>query len=156
MFQQHLSRYIRKHIFRCVHSEDSDQPAHSCSLIRIFTGHILDIQRCKISPSGEWRLIRLWRLQANLSHYCVHMLTLDLLSPDIPCLCKQCRSRSLPLQTVKIQIPAFANSVAPDQLASKEANWSGSALFAIQYVNIYQKSGWSNLIGWQLEMGVAS
>ena len=31
--------------------------------------------------------------------------------------------------------PAFANSVDPDQLASKEANWSGSALFAIKYVN---------------------
>ena len=31
--------------------------------------------------------------------------------------------------------PAFANSVDPDQLASEEANWSGSALFAIKYVN---------------------
>ena len=38
--------------------------------------------------------------------------------------------------------PTFANSVDPDQLASEEANWSGSALFAIQYVNSYQK-GWS-------------
>ena len=27
--------------------------------------------------------------------------------------------------------PAFANSVDPDQLASEEANWSESALFAI-------------------------
>ena len=27
--------------------------------------------------------------------------------------------------------PAFANSVDPDQLASEEANWSGSALFTI-------------------------
>ena len=52
--------------------------------------------------------------------------------------------------------PAFANSVEPDQLASEEANWSGSTLFAIQYVNLYQQSGSSNLIGWQLEMGVAS
>ena len=33
--------------------------------------------------------------------------------------------------------PAFANSVDPDQLASEEANWSGSALFVIQYVNLY-------------------
>ena len=30
----------------------------------------------------------------------------------------------------------FANSVDPDQLASEEANWSGSALFAIKYVNL--------------------
>ena len=42
---------------------------------------------------------------------------------------------------------AFANSVDPDRLASKEANWSGSALFAIKYVNLYQQSGSGNLIG---------
>ena len=30
----------------------------------------------------------------------------------------------------------FANRVDPDQLASAEANWSGSALFAIKYVNL--------------------
>ena len=51
--------------------------------------------------------------------------------------------------------PAFANSVDPDQLASEEANWSGSALFVIQYVNLYQQPGLSNLVGWQLEMGMA-
>ena len=34
--------------------------------------------------------------------------------------------------------PILANSVDPDQLASEEANWSGSALFVIQYVNLYQ------------------
>ena len=28
----------------------------------------------------------------------------------------------------------LCNSVDPDQLASSEANWSGSALFAIQYL----------------------
>ena len=39
-------------------------------------------------------------------------VNLVLLNPDMPCLCKQCRSRS-------------------------EANWSGSALFVIQYVNLY-------------------
>ena len=32
--------------------------------------------------------------------------------------------------------PAFANRVDPDQLASDEANWSGSALFAIIYDNL--------------------
>ena len=50
----------------------------------------------------------------------------------------------------------FANSVDPDQLASEEANWSGSALFAIKYLNLYQQSWSSNLIGWKLEMGMAS
>ena len=44
---------------------------------------------------------------------------------------------TLPLQSVDL-----------DQLASEEANWS--ALFAIKYVNLYQQSGSSNLIGWQL------
>ena len=45
--------------------------------------------------------------------------------------------------------PAFANSVDPDQLASEEANWSGSALFAISYANLQQQSGLSNLTGWK-------
>ena len=51
---------------------------------------------------------------------------------------------------------AFANSVDPDQLASEEANWSGSTLFVIKYVDLNQQSGSNNLIGWQLEVGVAS
>ena len=55
-------------------------------------------------------------------------LTLVLLNPDMPCLCKP----------------------------SEEANWSESALFVIKYVNLYQQSGSSNLIGWKFEKGVAS
>ena len=60
-----------------------------------------------------------------MDHYahqsCLYLLFLSetlthvLLSPDIPC---------------------FANSVVPDKLASEEANWSGSALFAIKYANL--------------------
>ena len=34
--------------------------------------------------------------------------------------------------------PVLANSADPDQLASEEAKWSGSALFVIKYVNFYQ------------------
>ena len=52
--------------------------------------------------------------------------------------------------------PAFANSVDPDQLASEEANWSGSALFVIKYLNLYDQLGSSNLIGWKLGLDVAS
>ena len=63
------------------------------------------------------------------------ILTPVLLNPDISC---------------------FANSVDPDQLASEEANWSGSALFVIKFVNLYQEPGSSNLIGWNLEVDVAS
>ena len=36
--------------------------------------------------------------------------------------------------------PVLANSVDIDQLASQEANWPGSALFVIKYVNFYQKT----------------
>ena len=52
--------------------------------------------------------------------------------------------------------PAYANSVDKDQLAFEEANWSGSALFVIKFVNLYQQSGSGNQIGWKLEVGVAS
>ena len=52
--------------------------------------------------------------------------------------------------------PAFANNVDPDQLASEEANWSGSTLFAIKYMNLYEQWGSSNLIGWISEVGMAS
>ena len=57
---------------------------------------------------------------------------------------------------LNMSCPVLANSVDPDQLASEEANWSGSALFIIKYVNFYQKHGSSNLIGWKSEVGVAS
>ena len=63
---------------------------------------------------------------------------------------------SLTLVLLNQALPCLANSVDPDQLASEEANWSGSALFAIKYVNLYQQFGLSNLIGWKLEIGVAS
>ena len=42
---QHGKTYLRT----CAPSEDSDQPAHSRSLIRIFTERILDSQGCKVS-----------------------------------------------------------------------------------------------------------
>ena len=44
--------------------------------------------------------------------------------------------------------PTFANSVDPDQMASKEAIWSGSTLFVIQFVNLNENIIWCNLIGW--------
>ena len=40
--------------------------------------------------------------------------------------------------------PGYALSLQED------ANWSGSALFAIKYVTLYQQSGSNNLIGWKL------
>ena len=45
----------------------------------------------------------------------------------------------LTLLLLNMTCPVLANSVDSDQLASEEANWSGSALFVIKYVNFYQK-----------------
>ena len=45
--------------------------------------------------------------------------------------------------------PVFTNSVDPNQ-------WSGSALFAIKNVKLYQQPGSSNLIGCKLEVSMAS
>ena len=56
----------------------------------------------------------------------------------------------LTLLLLNTTCPVLANSVVPDQLAS------GSALFVIKFVNFYQKSGSSILIGRKLEVGVAS
>ena len=64
---------------------------------------------------------------------------------------KKCLNPSLAEQ----DMPCLS-SVDPDQLASSEANWSGSALFVIKYVSFYQNPGSGNLIGWKLEVGVAS
>ena len=48
----------------------------------------------------------------------------------------------LTLLLLNTTCPVLANSVDLDQLASEDANWSGSALFVIKYVNFYQKSDW--------------
>ena len=43
----------------CAPSEDSDQSAHSRSLIKVFTGRILDSQGCIVSLCGQWGMKRL-------------------------------------------------------------------------------------------------
>ena len=63
---------------------------------------------------------------------------------------------NLTLLLLNMTCTVLANSVDTDQLASSEANWVGSALFVIKYVNFYQKPKSSNLIGWKLEVGVTS
>ena len=59
------------------------------------------------------KYLTMWLVCFNV----INQLTLVLLNPDMS---------------------IFANSVDPDQLASEEANWSGSALLAIEYVNLDQ------------------
>ena len=58
----------------------------------------------------------LWRTGKNYPIIRYSSLTLVLLNPDMPCICKQCRSRSV----------CFWSQL------------SGSALFAFQYVNLHQ------------------
>ena len=67
-------RNVRKRTFRlCATSEDSDQPAHSRSLIRRFTGCILD-SKCKVSSCGQRRLRSdCTDAQADLSLRWAHM-----------------------------------------------------------------------------------
>ena len=65
-------------------------------------------------------------------HKNLFTLTLVLLNPDMPCLWKQCRSRSV----------GFFRST--------------SALFVSKYANLYQHPESSNLIGWISEVGVGS
>ena len=43
-----------------------------------------------------------------------------------------------------------------NQATESHSGRSGSELFAIKYVIMYQQLGSSNLIGWKLEMGMAS
>ena len=72
------------------------------------------------------------KLSQNPHQILYPFLTLVLQNPDMSCLYKQCRSRS------------------------EEAKWSGTALFVIKYANLHEQRGSGNLIGWQLEVGVAS
>ena len=62
-----------------------------------------------------------WKNQ-NTCKTCSHSIDVDILI--------------LILLLLSTTYPVLANSVDPDQLASEEANWSGSALFAIKYVNL--------------------
>ena len=49
-----------------------------------------------------------------------------------------CSKMDLARLLLNTTCPVLANSVEPDQLASEEANWSGSTLFVIKNVNFYQ------------------
>ena len=54
---------------------------------------------------------------------------------QLPVICQH-----LTLLLLNTTCPVLANSVDPDLLDSEEANWSGSALFAIKYVIFYKKT----------------
>ena len=50
LFNFHNEQQQQKmYLHTCASSEDLDQPAHLHSLIKVFTGHNLDSQGCKVS-----------------------------------------------------------------------------------------------------------
>ena len=87
----------------------------------------LALPNCKPMSVGapQWRKIHDTFTTPNHpgKYSCSHLLSLQLLS-------------AVPLTLVLLTrtYPVFTNSVDPDQLASEEANWYGSTLFAIKYV----------------------
>ena len=117
-----------------------DSYQHTCTLcvkqLCKYVKKCVQIDTCKDpnQPVCMQRTLSTCRHRKTLTllHMCKDCMNLDrefnpsLAEHVMPCLNKQCRSRS------------------------------GSALFVIKYVNFYQKHGSSNLIGWKLEVGVAS
>ena len=105
----------------------------------------------------HWSWFQRQEREFKQKNYKKWILTLVLLNPDRSCLCEQYRSRSVGFGIIWYEFTyLMGNSADPDQLATSEANWSGSGLFPIKYVNSYQQSEPLNLIGWKLKVSVAS
>ena len=65
---------MSENIPTCALSEDSDQPSHSSSLTRIFTGLIFDSQRCKsVHADNEDSDQSMQMRRLTLSIRCGHM-----------------------------------------------------------------------------------
>ena len=63
----------------CTTSEDSDKPAHSCSLIRIVTGSILDRQGCSfwsdcVDAQADLSLCQMHMSEGTFSHVATYFL----------------------------------------------------------------------------------
>ena len=125
--------------------------------INLFNNHVLIVAPVTFAPAGamtpsaEFLWIKIqpfilclyFGLANNYLQFCNYFSTFWLLGIKLwgDCLillqfnpCPAEPRYTLPLQTVQIQISWLL--LDPDQLASEEANWSGSALFAIKYVNL--------------------
>ena len=103
---QRQKTYLRT----CAPREDSDQPAHLGSLIRIFTERILNSQWCNVSLCGQRRLwsdcadaqadlsLRLTHmLEGTCSHTEAQLLVMLFLTPLLPAVITIIRSCNLPL-----------------------------------------------------------
>ena len=94
-------------------SKNSDQPRHPCSLIRVFADCMCFLQPLPYPKRDTREALPYWvDVQADLSlcwsnksywRFChalaqmviTEVTTLALQNPDMSCLCKQCRSRSV-------------------------------------------------------------
>ena len=112
------------------------QPHNPWSLVRHAPKSAIKASKVPVDVSKNTGWVA-YSVHHNQMQWQQSILTLVLLNQDMPCLCKQCRSRSVRFE---------------------EADWSVSALFQfiIQLMNLYHQPGSSNLIGWKLEVGVAS
>ena len=91
-----------------------------------------------VNAQADWNLCWALMFKGTFSDFCRYNINVLPVSRElVSCfLGNQCRSFFLTLVMLNPDIFCFANSVDPDQLASEEANWSGSALFAIKYANL--------------------
>ena len=133
VFIAHLCRCVHCSALRCVHCSALSSPALSmCSLLsrvipfKAYLSGWKDWNREKIcSIRVLWETVRFQSLS---------ILTQVLLNPDIPCICKQCRSRSA-------------------DFWRSQLIWLCTVCY---WICEFQKPGSSNLIGWKLEVGMAS
>ena len=144
-FQNSIKKLLRTHYSLCL----IDKTFHLCN--KFITKHNvlnLHVPRHQDDISDTVKLLnKTYQCQSKLS------FVLFLISLFFVCNIHVVLKTLLLLNTA---CPILRNGVDPDQVASEEANWSESALLVIKYVNFYQKLGSSNLIGWKLEVGVAS
>ena len=126
------------------------QPRWSCH----YDIRVLLIEGLSVKPGlrhmGNWQTVRT-QIRRSWMQHLIRVCTACLNYRK-----SRVKGNSQPFSCWTLTCPVLANDVEPDQLASEEANWSGSALFVTNYVNFYQKPGSSNLIGWNFEESKAS
>ena len=77
---EQLSHNVKKRSSECALNQYSDQPAHSRSLIIIFTGNLLDDLRYKVLVWTMKTMIRLCGVQVNLINMCVLFDPMDFIT----------------------------------------------------------------------------
>ena len=106
-------------------------------LVRYFTWNVKPYFLWKIQNNKIFGLLQLIVISTKGTDRDVIVILVSAL------VCESCfvNPFMLTLLLLNTICPILANSVDPDQLASEETNWSGSALFVIKYVNFYKKPG---------------